>query len=91
MWRVVMSTIAALALGTSVAAAQQPCTTDASRVVAEVYRHTLERGVDPAAQNWARQLQNGQLTVKELVRNVAKSQEYMQRFGQSESGEGQPY
>ncbi len=91
MWRVVTSTIAALALGASVASAQQPCTTDASRVVAEVYRHTLERGADPAAQTWTRQLQNGQLTVKELVRNVAKSQEYMRRFGQTESGEGQPY
>ena len=91
MWRVITSTIAALTLVASAASAQQPCTTDASRVVAEVYRHTLERGVDPAGQNWARQLQNGQLTVKELVRNVAKSQEYMQRFGQTESGEGQPY
>ena len=91
MWRVMTSTIAALTLVASAASAQQPCTTDASRVVAEVYRHTLERGVDPAAQNWARQLENGQLTVKELVRNVVKSQEYMQRFGQTESGEGQPY
>jgi Ca2+-binding EF-hand superfamily protein len=91
MWRVVTSTIAALALGASAASAQQPCTTDASRVVAEVYRHTLERGPDPAAQNWTRQLQNGQLTVKELVRNVAGSQEYMRRFGQTEAGEGQPY
>lgn len=91
MWRVVTSTLAALTLVASAAAAQQPCTTDASRVVAEVYRHTLERGVDPTGQNWARQLQNGQLTVKELVRNVAKSQEYMQRFGQTESGEAQPY
>lgn len=91
MWRVVTSTIAALTLVASAAAAQQPCTPDASRVVAEVYRHTLERGVDPGAQTWVRQLQNGQLTVKELVRNVAKSQEYMQRFGQTEAGEAQPY
>ena len=91
MWRVVTSTIAALALGASAASAQQPCSTDASRVVAEVYRHTLERAPDPAAQSWTRQLQNGQLTVKELVRNVAKSQEYIRRFGQTESGEAQPY
>ena len=91
MWRVVTSTFAALTLFATVAAAQAPCTTDANRVVAEVYRHTLERGVDPAAQQWARQLANGQLTVKELVRRVAKSQEYMQRFGQTEAGEGQPY
>jgi Ca2+-binding EF-hand superfamily protein len=36
-------------------------------------------------------LANGQLTVKELVRTIAKSQEYNQRFGQTEPGEGQPY
>lgn len=91
MWRVVTSTIAALALTSSAALAQQPCTTDASRVVAEVYRHSLERGVDQASQRWAQQLANGQLTVKELVRRVVTSQEYMQRFGHTESGEGQPY
>ena len=91
MWRVVTSTFAALTLASSVAAAQQPCTTDANRVVSEVYRHMLERGTDPGAQSWSQRLANGQMTVKELVRSVAKSQEYMQRFGQTESGEGQPY
>ena len=91
MWRVVTSTFAALTLVSSVAAAQQPCTTDANRVVSEVYRHMLERGTDPGAQSWAQRLSNGQITVKELVRSIAKSQEYMQRFGQSEAGEAQPY
>ena len=91
MWRVVTSTIAALTLFSSAAAAQQPCTADATRVVAEVYRHTLERGTDRGAQAGVRQLANGQLSVKEIVRRVAKSQEYMQRFGQTEPGEGQPY
>ena len=91
MWRVVTSTFAALTLFSTVAAAQQPCISDANRVVAEVYRHTLERGADQGAQTWVRQLSNGQLNVKELVRRVAKSQEYMQRFGQTEPGEGQPY
>ena len=91
MWRVLTSTCAAVTLFSSIAAAQAPCTSDASRVVAEVYRHSLERGVDPAAQGWAQQLANGQITVKELVRRVAKSPEYMQRFGQTEPGEGQPY
>ena len=91
MWRVVTSSFAAFTLSATVTAAQVPCTTDANRVVAEVYRHTLERGVDPAAQQWSRQLANGQVTVKELVRRVTKSQEYMQRFGQTEPGEGQPY
>ena len=91
MWRVLTSTVAALTLSSSVAAAQQPCTPDATRVVAEVYRHTLERGTDRGAQTWMRPLANGQLSVKELVRTVAKSQEYMQRFGQAEPGERQPY
>ena len=91
MWRVLRSTVAALTLFSSVAAAQQPCTTDATRVVAEVYRHTLERGTDRGAQTWMRPLANGQLNVKEFVRTVAKSEEYMQRFGQPEAGEGQPY
>ena len=91
MWRVVTSTIAALTLCSSVAAAQAPCTTDANRVVAEVYRHTLERGVDQGAQGWAQQIASGRLTVKEFVRRVVKSSEYMQRFGQTEAGEGQPY
>ena len=91
MWRVVTSTTAALTLLASAAAAQQPCTPDATRVVAEVYRHTLERPPDRGAQNWVRALTNGQLNVKELVRRVAKSQEYMERFGQTEPGERQPY
>src|SRR4029079_6257440 len=91
MWRVVTNTFAALTLASSVAAAQQPCTPDANRVVSEVYRHMLERGVDAGAQTWVRQLTSGQINVRELVRSLAKSQEYMQRFGQSESGEAQPY
>jgi hypothetical protein len=51
---VVWSQFAALTLFSTVAAAQQPCTTDATRVVAEVYRHTLERGTDRGAQSWVR-------------------------------------
>jgi hypothetical protein len=91
MWRVVTCTLAALTLCSSVAAAQAPCTSDPNRVMAELYRHTLERGVDQGAQPWVNQLSNGQVTVKELVRGLAKSQEYMQRFGQTEGGEAYPY
>ena len=90
MWRGAINTFAATLLS-SVVSAQQPCTTNATTVVAEIYRHTLERGTDRGAQTWVRPLENGQLNVKELVRRVAKSQEYMQRFGQAEPGEGQPY
>ena len=91
MWRVVTGTCATLTLLASAAAAQQPCTNDATRVVSEIYRHTLERNPDRGAQNWVRMLDTGQLNVKELVRRVAKSQEYMERFGQTEPGERQPF
>src|SRR5687767_4276394 len=91
MVRVVMSTFVALTFFASVAAAQQPCTTDANRVVSELYRHILQRAPDPGAQGWAQQLTNGQTTVRELVRVLAKSQEHAQNFGQRESGEGTPY
>jgi hypothetical protein len=72
-------------------ASAQPCTTDAARVVAEIYRHTLERSPDPGAQRWEQELVSGRMTVRDVVRAVAKSQEYMERFGRAESGEGQPY
>jgi len=91
MWREITSAVAALMLFSSVAAAQAPCTSDAARVVSEVYRHMLERNPDPGAQTWVRQLANGRISVKELVRNLAMSDEHMQRFGQTEFGEGQPY
>src|SRR5688500_18149935 len=91
MVRVVMSTFVALTFFSSIAAAQQPCTTDANRVVSELYRHILQRAPDPGAQGWAQQLTNGQTTVRELVRVLAKSQEHAQNFGQRESGEGTPY
>ena len=91
MWRLVTSTFLALTFASSVATAQQPCSTDAARVVAEVYRHSLERGVDAGARGWQDRLASGQMTVRELVRAVAKSDEYMNRFGRTEAGEGQPF
>ena len=91
MWRVVTSTFVALSFFSSVASAQQPCTTDANRVVSELYRHILERGPDPGAQHWQQQLANGSMTVRDLVRSLATSQEHKQRFGQTESGEGVAY
>ena len=91
MWRVITTTLAALMFCSTVAAAQQPCTTDANRVVAEVYRQMLERRADLGAQTWVRQVANGQLNVKELVRRVAKSQEYTQRFGRTNPAEAEPF
>jgi phycobilisome linker polypeptide/uncharacterized protein DUF4214/EF hand domain-containing protein len=75
----------------SVAAAQQPCTTDARHVVNELYRHMLERQADAGSAHWVQQLENGRMTVREVVRAVAVSPEYTQRFWYAESGEGTPY
>ena len=59
--------------------AQQPCTTDARRVVDELYRHMLERAADPGSATWVTRLQSG-TTVREIVREIAKSSEHAQRF-----------
>ncbi len=91
MWRVVTVTFVALTFVSSVASAQQPCTTDANRVVSELYRHILERAPDGGAQHWVQQLANGSMTVRELVRSLVTSPEHQQRFGQAEAGEGTQY
>ncbi len=72
------------------AAAQQPCTSDARPVVNELYRHMLERNADARSNYWVQQLQSGQ-TVKDLVREFAKSDEHVERFWRQESGEATPY
>lgn len=89
MWRAASLAIA-LTFFSSVASAQQ-CTTDARRVVDELYRHMLERGADAGSQNWQNQLQSGQITVRDLVRAIAKSQEHNQRFVRRENGEEAPF
>ena len=71
---------AVLVLMPTVALAQQPCTTDARHVVNELYRHMLERSADPSSAGWVDKLQNGSATVRDLVRDIAKSQEHAQRF-----------
>jgi hypothetical protein len=91
MWRVVTSTFVALTFVSSVAWAQQPCTTDANRVVSELYRHIMERGPDAGAQHWSQQLANGSMTVRDVVRSLVTSPEHQQRFGQAEAGEGTQY
>jgi Ca2+-binding EF-hand superfamily protein len=72
--------IGALSLLPGVAAAQQPCTTDARRVVAEVYQRVLERGIDASAENAINQLNNRQVTVRQIVAGVARLPEHQQRF-----------
>jgi hypothetical protein len=75
----------------SVAAAQQPCTTDARQVVNELYRHMLERQADAASAHWVQQLESGRMTVRDVVRSIAASPEYTERFFYAESGESTPY
>lgn len=75
----------------SVAAAQQPCTTDARPIVNELYRHMLERQPDAGSAHWVQQLENGRMTVRDVVRSIATSPEYMERFVYTESGEGTAY
>jgi Ca2+-binding EF-hand superfamily protein len=74
-----------LALAPNLALAQQPCTTDARRVVDELYRHILERNAGAGSQGWADKLNNG-ATVREVVRDIAKSPEHMQRFHNNNEG-----
>ena len=82
-----------LALTTTplIASAQQPCTTDERRIVNELYRHILERQADTGSAYWVQQLQGGQTTVRDIVREIAKSPEHTQRFHQREAGEAVPY
>src|SRR5262245_55955842 len=90
MWRVLSLTVA-LTLVPLALSAQQPCTTDARRVVDELYRHMLERSADAASAEHVRQLESGRVTVRELVRSFAKSQEHKDRFFKREEGEETPY
>ena len=72
----------ALTLSPAIAMAQQPCTTDARRVVNELYRHMLERQPDAGSATWIQELQSGRSTVRELVRRIANSEEHTRRFSQ---------
>lgn len=79
MWRVALL-VSALTVVPSIAAAQQPCTTDARQVIEQVYRQVLERSADAGASVWVDRL-NNRTTVREIVRGIAKSPEHLQRFG----------
>jgi hypothetical protein len=77
----------ALTLSPALAAAQQPCTADARAVVRELYRHMLERAADANSTVWVQQLQSGR-TVRDVVREIAKSDEHVNRFWRQENGPG---
>ena len=79
--------LGALIFSPAAALAQQPCTSNGRQVVNEVYRHMLERAPDAASGQFAERLANGSATVREIVRDVAKSSEHMQRFGQDATRE----
>ena len=83
--------IVALMLFPALASAQQPCTTDARRVVDELYRHMLERTADASSAHWVQQLENGRMTVREVVREISTSEEHLNRFFYQEAGEEAPY
>lgn len=90
MYRALMLICALLSAPTAVAA-QQPCTTDARHVVNELYRHMLERQADTGSAHWVQQLENGRMTVRDVVHGIATSPEYTQRFIRTEAGESTPY
>jgi Ca2+-binding EF-hand superfamily protein len=79
MWRLAVL-VSALTVVPSLAAAQQPCTTDARQVIEQVYRQVLERSADAGASVWVDRL-NNRTTVREIVRGITKSPEHIQRFG----------
>jgi hypothetical protein len=80
----------ALTISPGIAAAQQPCTPDARPIVNELYRHMLERSSDAGSSYWVRELQSGR-TVRDLVREFAKSDEHAQRFWRQEPGDEVPF
>jgi hypothetical protein len=82
-----LSFVAALALLPAGAAAQQPCTGDARQVVNELYRHILERTADRGSDRFVQQLNRGG-TVREVVREIAKSAEHTQRFVPNTGADG---
>src|SRR5688572_8893188 len=91
MYRAVILSLAVISIP-ALAAAQQPCTTDARRVVNELYRHMLERQPDAGSAEWVQQLQSGSVTVREVVRRIANSPEHTQRFLQEDTNnEGPAY
>lgn len=74
-----------------IASAQQPCTTDARQVVNEIYRHMLERAADPASAGYVDSLTKGDASVRDVVREIAKSPEHLQRFGKDAQTVGTLY
>jgi Ca2+-binding EF-hand superfamily protein len=56
-------------------------------VVDAIYRQVLERGADRGSAGYVERLSSGSTTVRELVREIAKSPEHIQRFLSSSNRE----
>jgi Ca2+-binding EF-hand superfamily protein len=73
--------VVTLLLAPAVASAQQQrCTSDANQVIAQIYQQVLERAPDPDASGQVRRLENGDVTVRQIVADLAKSAEHTRRF-----------
>src|SRR5688572_15754489 len=88
-----MAFVGALVLVPAAGWAQGPCTTDAGQVVDHVYRQVLERPADQNSSAFVERLQRGNATVRDIVREVARSTEHKQRFldGTREAAASQLY
>jgi Ca2+-binding EF-hand superfamily protein len=75
-----VAVIGALLFSSTTSAAQAPCTTDASRVVSEIYRHVLERAPDAGSAGHIERLSSGKTSVRDLVRAIVTSTEHTTRF-----------
>jgi hypothetical protein len=72
--------VGALLLFSSPVAAQPACTANAPQIVDDVYQQVLERSADAASASKTEALSTGQLTVRELAAEVAKSPEHRYLF-----------
>jgi hypothetical protein len=66
--------------GTRGTAGRENCTTNAPQVVDDVYQQVLERSADEASGQLTQALASGRMTVRDVVRHVAKSPEHAERF-----------
>jgi Ca2+-binding EF-hand superfamily protein len=80
--------LAVFAFAPALASAQQPCSPDADSAVDAIYRQVLERPAGGEGNARAEQLRTGQTTVREIVREIAKSPEHRQRFLITSSQDG---
>jgi Ca2+-binding EF-hand superfamily protein len=74
-----IAAIAVFALVPAHAWAQQ-CTSNVNTVVDAIYRQVLDRPGSPDASGWVQQLNEG-VTVKEVIRRIAKSEEHLNLVG----------